>query len=343
MAGKKKKDLAEKLTTVDLVVAHIKKQMGEKGSLFCLKDENPIPEIESTSTGLLTLDYALGVWGFPRGRIIEIYGPESSGKTSLSLLAIATAQKAYPDKTAAFIDIECSFDPIWARIIGVDTDNLLVSQPDCAEDAVDLLQLLTQTGAISTVVLDSIAGLSPEAEMLGQSRDQIIGKRAELVSRTLRKIKSIALRNKTTIICLNQITRTIDLFSKEITVGGNALKFYASQRMRIKQLGQITRGEDIIGVEEEVTIKKNKVAPPFRVAKLSLFYENGFSPAASIADAVWDTGIIERSGAWINYKDLKVQGRDNFVKAVMKSEQLQKDLRKEYQELMTQPKVQLLE
>lgn len=316
MAKKSEKpEMAEKSTTSEgklkalgLAMDQITNQFGA-GSIMKLGDAHKV-DVELISSGALSLDLALG-GGYPKGRILEIYGPESSGKTTLTLHAIAEVQKA--GGTAAFIDAEHALDPAYARRLGVDTDNLLVSQPDNGEQALEIAETLVRSNAVDLVVVDSVAALVPQAEIDGDMGDSHMGLQARLMSQALRKLTGIINKSKTTVIFINQIRMKIGVMfgNPETTTGGNALKFYASVRMDIRRTGQIKEGEDIVGNRTKVKIVKNKIAPPFRVAEFDIMYNEGISLTGDVLDLAVIHGIVGKSGAWFDYNDAKIgQGRE---------------------------------
>jgi recombination protein RecA len=272
--------------------------------------ESPHAVVETISTGSLSLDLALG-GGLPRGRVIEIYGPESSGKTTATLHVIAEAQKM--GGTAAFIDAEHALDPSYAKRIGVDIDNLLLSQPDNGEQALEIAETLVRSNAVDVVVIDSVAALVPRAEIEGDMGDSLPGLQARLMSQALRKLAGVISRSKTTVIFINQIRMKIGIMfgNPETTAGGNALKFYASVRMDIRRIGQIKQGDKVIGSRTRVKVVKNKVAPPFKEAEFDIMYNEGISKSGDILDLAADRDIVEKSGAWYAYKGEKIgQGRE---------------------------------
>ena len=292
-------------------LGQIEKQFG-KNTVMRLGDPMSIQKIEAVSTGSLGLDIALGIGGLPKGRIIEIYGPESSGKTTLTLQAIAECQKA--GGTAAFIDAEHALDPSYARKLGVDIDNLLISQPDHGEQALEIADMLVRSGAIDMIVIDSVAALTPKAEIEGEMGDSHMGLQARLMSQALRKITGNAKRSNCMVIFINQIRMKIGVMfgSPETTTGGNALKFYASVRLDIRRIGQIKDGESIIGSETKVKVVKNKVAPPFREALFQILYGQGTNRLGELVDLAAGEDIIQKSGAWYAYQGNKIgQGKAN--------------------------------
>ena len=288
----------------------IEKQFG-KGSVMRMGDVAASRDIDVVSTGSLGLDIALGCGGLPRGRVVEIYGPESSGKTTLTLHAIAEIQKQ--GGTAAFIDAEHALDPAYARRLGVDTDNLLVSQPDNGEQALEIAETLVRSNAVDLVVVDSVAALVPQAEIEGEMGDSHMGLQARLMSQALRKLTGIINKSNTTVIFINQIRMKIGVMfgNPETTTGGNALKFYASVRLDIRRTGQIKNGEEIVGNRTKVKVVKNKIAPPFRVAEFDIMYNQGISKTGDVLDLAVLHNIVGKSGAWFDYADAKIgQGRE---------------------------------
>lgn len=297
-----------KLKALGLAMDQITKQFGD-GSIMKLGEAHKV-DIELIPSGALSLDLALG-GGYPKGRIIEIYGPESSGKTTLTLHAIAEVQRA--GGTAAFIDAEHALDPAYAKKLGVDTDNLLVSQPDNGEQALEIAETLVRSSAVDLVVVDSVAALVPQAEIDGDMGDSHMGLQARLMSQALRKLTGIINKSKTTVIFINQIRMKIGVMfgNPETTTGGNALKFYASVRIDIRRIGQIKNGEEIIGNRTKVKIVKNKIAPPFRVAEFDIMYNEGISNTGDVLDLAVQHEIVGKSGAWFDYADAKIgQGRE---------------------------------
>ncbi|MDB5187083.1 MAG: recA [Candidatus Saccharibacteria bacterium] len=297
-----------KLKALGLAMDQITKQFGD-GSIRRLGDTARV-DVELVSSGSLSVDLALG-GGYPKGRIIEIYGPESSGKTTLTLHAIAEVQKN--GGTAAFIDAEHALDPAYARRLGVDTDNLYVSQPDNGEQALEIAETLVRSNAVDLVVVDSVAALVPQAEIDGDMGDSHMGLQARLMSQALRKLTGIINKSQTTVIFINQIRMKIGVMfgNPETTTGGNALKFYASVRLDIRRTGQIKVGEDIVGNRTKVKVVKNKIAPPFRVAEFDIMYNEGISKTGDVLDLAVQHGIVGKAGAWFDYADAKIgQGRE---------------------------------
>ena len=292
------------------VLAQLDKQFG-KGTVMRLGDQTTEHDIQAISTGSLGLDIALGIGGLPRGRIVEIYGPESSGKTTLTLHVIAEAQKA--GGTAAFIDAEHALDPIYARKLGVNTDDLYITQPDTGEQALEIADALVRSGAFSVIVIDSVAALPPKTEIEGEMGDSHVGLQARLMSQALRKLTASINRTNCTVIFINQIRMKIGVMfgNPETTTGGNALKFYASQRVDIRRIGQIKVGDDILGNRTKIKVVKNKIAPPFRIAEFDIMYNEGISKTGDILDLAATHGIVEKSGAFYKYNGETIgQGRD---------------------------------
>ncbi len=301
----------EKNKALDAAMAQIERAFG-KGSIMRMGASSGIDQIETISSGSLGLDLALGIGGLPRGRIVEIYGPESSGKTTLALHAIAEAQKR--GGTCAFIDAEHALDPIYARKLGVDVDNLLISQPDAGEQALEIADTLVRSGAIDVLVVDSVAALVPRAELEGEMGDTHVGLHARLMSQALRKITGSVARSNTMLIFLNQIRLKIGVMfgNPETTTGGNALKFYASIRLEIRRIGQIKDRETVVGNQTRVKVVKNKLAPPFRQVEFDIMYGEGISKMGELIDLGVKANVVEKSGAWFSHDSQRIgQGREN--------------------------------
>jgi recombination protein RecA len=297
-----------KIKALGLAMESIEKQFG-KGAIMKL-GESHVQAVETTPTGALSLDIALG-GGIPKGRVVEIYGPESSGKTTLTLHAIAEVQRA--GGTAAFIDAEHALDPAYAKRIGVDVENLLLSQPDNGEQALEIVETLVRSNAVDLIVVDSVAALVPRAEIEGEMGDSLPGLQARLMSQALRKLTSVISRSKGTVIFINQIRMKIGVMfgNPETTTGGNALKFYSSVRMDIRRIGQIKQGDEVIGNRTRVKVVKNKIAPPFRQAEFDIMYNQGISVSGDVLDLAAESDIVEKSGAWYAYNGAKIgQGRE---------------------------------
>ena len=300
-----------KVKALSAALGQIEKQFG-KGAVMRLGDAGVVQQVEAIPTGSLGLDIALGIGGVPRGRVIEIYGPESSGKTTLSLQILAEAQKL--GGAAAFIDAEHALDPLYARKLGVNIDDLLVSQPDSGEQALEIADMLVRSGGVDVVVIDSVAALTPKAEIEGEMGDSHMGLQARLMSQALRKLTANIKRSNTLVIFINQIRMKIGVMfgNPETTTGGNALKFYASVRLDIRRIGAIKKGEEVIGNQTRVKVVKNKLAPPFRQCEFDIIYNEGISKEGELIDIGSENGIVEKSGAWYSFKKERIgQGKDN--------------------------------
>ncbi|HEX4196735.1 MAG TPA: recombinase RecA [Caulobacteraceae bacterium] len=312
------RDEADKQRALEAALAQIDRAFG-KGSVMKLGDKGKIVEIESISTGSLGLDLALGIGGLPKGRVVEIYGPESSGKTTLALHVVAEVQKQ--GGTAAFVDAEHALDPSYAHKLGVNLDDLLVSQPDTGEQALEITDTLVRSGAVDVIVIDSVAALTPRAEIEGEMGDSLPGLQARLMSQALRKLTASISKAGTLVIFINQIRMKIGVMygSPETTTGGNALKFYASVRLDIRRIGSVKLRDEIIGNNVRVKVVKNKVAPPFREVEFDIMYGQGISKLGEIIDLGVKAGVVEKSGSWFSYNSQRIgQGRDNareFLKA----------------------------
>ncbi|AUR51681.1 recombinase RecA [Aquella oligotrophica] len=301
----------DKAKALQVALAQIEKQFG-KGSIMRMDDKQVEKDLQVVSTGSLGLDLALGVGGLPRGRIVEIFGPESSGKTTLCLSVVAQMQKI--GGTCAYIDAENALDPVYARKLGVKVDELLISQPDTGEQALEIADMLVRSGGIDVIVVDSVAALTPKAELEGEMGDSHMGLQARLMSQALRKLTANIKRTNTLVIFINQIRMKIGVMfgSPETTTGGNALKFYASIRLDIRRVGSIKKGEDILGNETRVKVVKNKVAPPFKQADFEILYGEGISRLGEVIDLGVSNNLVEKSGAWYSYNGQKIgQGKEN--------------------------------
>ncbi len=304
-------DDKEKQRLLGVTLGQIEKQFG-KGAIQRLGSHDASVAVSVISTGSVSLDYALGTGGFPRGRIVEIYGPESSGKTTLALQAVAQAQKA--GGMAAFVDVEHALDPIYARKLGVDVDNLLVSQPDYAEQALEIASALISSNAIDILIVDSVAALVPKAELEGEMGDSFVGVHARLMSQAMRKLTGIVARSNTCLIFINQIREKIGVMfgSPETTTGGRALKFYSSVRVDIRRIAAIKDGDVVVGNRTKVKVVKNKLAPPFREAEFDIMYGEGISASGDLLDLAVAQNIVEKSGSWYSYNGERIgQGREN--------------------------------
>ncbi|MDK9709556.1 recombinase RecA [Acidaminobacter sp.] len=319
-------DNKERLKALDNVLSQIEKQFG-KGSIMRLGDENARTNIESIPTGALELDIALGIGGIPKGRIIEIYGPESSGKTTVSLHVLAEAQKR--GGIAAFIDAEHALDPVYAKNIGVDTDNLILSQPDTGEQALEIVDALVRSGAVDVIVVDSVAALVPKAEISGEMGDSHMGLQARLMSQALRKLTGIISKSQTSVIFINQLRMKIGVMfgNPETTTGGNALKFYASVRLDVRRIDSIKQDNEVVGNRTRVKVVKNKVAPPFKQAEFDIMYGTGISKEGSVLDVAVTAGIVNKAGAWFSYNGERLgQGRENVKKLFVENPALMDEI-----------------
>ncbi len=324
-------DNSEKRKALEAALGQIEKQFG-KGSIMKLGEYKAM-EVEAIPTGALSLDIALGIGGIPRGRIIEIFGPESSGKTTLALHAIAEAQKMGGE--AAFIDAEHALDPIYAKHLGVDIDNLIVSQPDTGEQALEIAEALTRSGAIDVIVVDSVAALVPKAEIDGDMGDSHVGLQARLMSQALRKLAGVINKSKTVIIFINQLREKVGIMfgNPETTPGGRALKFYSSVRLDIRKIENIKTDGEVTGARARVKVIKNKVAPPFREAEFDIVYGKGISKEGNIVDLAVNLNLIEKSGAWFSYNGSKIgQGRENAKQFIKDNKAIAKELEEKIRE-----------
>ncbi len=304
------KEETSKNKAIDMAVSHIEKLFG-KGSIMKL-GEKPLEEVPVVPTGSISLDMALGIGGLPRGRVVEIYGPEASGKTTLALHVVAEIQKA--GGIAAFIDAEHALDVFYARKIGVNTDDLLISQPDTGEQALEIAEILVRSSAVEAVVVDSVAALVPRAEIEGEMGDAHMGLQARLMSQALRKLTATIGKSMTTVIFINQIRQKIGIMfgNPETTTGGNALKFYASVRLDIRRIASIKDGQDVVGSRTRVKVVKNKLAPPFKEVEFDIIFGEGISREGDVLDLAVDLGIVEKAGTWYSYGDSRIgQGREN--------------------------------
>ena len=318
-------------------LGQIEKQFG-KGAVMRMGDNSAARNIEVISTGSLTLDIALGVGGLPRGRVIEIYGPESSGKTTMTLHTIAECQKA--GGTAAFIDAEHALDPGYAEKLGVQIDDLLVSQPDNGEQALEIADMLVRSGSVDLVIVDSVAALTPRAEIEGDMGDSHMGLQARLMSQALRKLTANIQKSKTMVIFINQIRMKIGVMfgSPETTTGGNALKFYASVRMDIRRIGGIKKGDEIVGNSTRIKVVKNKMAPPFKEAEFEILYGQGVSHEGELIDLGVREGLINKAGSWYSYQDNKIgQGKDNVRTYLLENPEIADTIEKQLREKLLKP------
>ena len=329
MAGKSTASAAEnKERALEQALEQIQKQYG-KGAIMKLGEEGLTGSVDVISTGSISLDLATGVGGYPRGRIIEIYGPESSGKTTLTLHAIAEAQKA--GGKAAFIDAEHALDPVYAKNLGVDVDELLVSQPDTGEQALEICEMLARSGAIDLIVIDSVAALVPKAEIQGEMGDSHVGLHARLMSQALRKIAGTVNKTNTCVIFINQLREKIGVMfgNPETTTGGRALKFYASMRLDVRKIETLKRGDEMLGNRTRVKIVKNKVAPPFKKSEFDIMYGTGISLAGDVLDTAVEAKIVDKAGSWYSYNGERIgQGRENVKDYLQSHEEMLEEIRK---------------
>ena len=329
--NRRKNQNSEKMKALEAALGQIEKQFG-KGSVMKLGDVTAM-EVEAIPTGALSLDIALGIGGIPRGRIVEVYGPESSGKTTLALHMIAEAQKLGGE--AAFIDAEHALDPVYAKHLGVDIDNLIVSQPDTGEQALEITEALVRSGAIDVVVVDSVAALVPKAEIDGDMGDSHIGLQARLMSQALRKLAGVINKSKCVVIFINQLREKVGVMfgNPETTAGGRALKYYASVRLDIRKIENIKQDGEVIGNRARVKVVKNKVAPPFREAEFDIVYGKGISKEGNILDIAVNLDIIEKSGSWFGYNGERIgQGRENVKKYLVDNPEVMEEVEKKIRE-----------
>ena len=328
------KDISDRQKALELALSQIEKQFG-KGSIMRLGGQVKT-DIEAIPTGALTLDLALGVGGLPRGRVIEIFGPEASGKTTLTLSVIKEIQKK--KGVAAFIDAEHAFDSNYAKIIGVNLDEMLISQPDTGEQALEIAETLVRSNAVDLVVIDSVAALTPRAEIEGEMGDAHMGLQARLMSQALRKLTGAISKSRTTVIFINQIREKIGVMfgSPETTPGGRALKFYASVRLDLRRIATLKSGDNVIGNRVRARVVKNKVAPPFKEAEFEILHDEGIAKSGSVLDAGINLGIVEKSGTWLSFNAEKLgQGRDAAIKTLKEQPKLQEGIEKEVRKKIT--------
>ncbi|WP_115991051.1 recombinase RecA [Cohnella lupini] len=325
--------MSDRRAALDMALRQIEKQFG-KGSVMKL-GENPQLAVETVSSGVLALDIALGIGGYPRGRIIEVYGPESSGKTTVSLHAIAEVQRA--GGTAAFIDAEHALDPVYARNLGVNIDELLLSQPDTGEQALEIAEALVRSGAVDIIVVDSVAALVPKAEIEGDMGDSFVGLQARLMSQAMRKLSGAVSKSKCLAIFINQLREKIGVMfgNPETTPGGRALKFYASVRLDVRRVEAIKQGNDVVGNRTKIKVVKNKVAPPFKQADVDIMYGEGISKVGSIIDIGAEQDIIQKSGAWFSYNSERLgQGRENAKQYLKDNPEVSDKIEKQIREAL---------
>lgn len=326
--------MSDKKKAIELAISQIEKQFG-KGSVMKLGD-NPKLNVESISSGCIDLDLALGIGGVPRGRIVEIYGPESSGKTTVALHIVAEAQRNGGE--AAFIDVEHALDPVYAKNLGVDINNLIVAQPDTGEQALEICETLVRSGAIDVIVVDSVAALVPKAEIDGDMGDAHVGLQARLMSQALRKLTGAINKSKTCAIFINQLREKVGVMfgNPETTPGGRALKFYSSVRLEVRKVENLKMGNDVVGTRTRVKVVKNKVAPPFKQAEFDIMYGEGISREGSVLDAAANNDIVLKSGAWYSYGDTRIgQGRENAKQYLKDNPALTQELENKIRELFS--------
>ena len=326
-----------KQKALDATISTIEKQFG-KGSIMRLDNEASVKNVDAIPTGSIALDHALGVGGFPRGRVIEVYGPEASGKTTLALHAIAETQRS--GGITAFVDAEHAFDPSYAKGLGIKNEDLLISQPDYGEQALEIVDQLIRSSAVDMVVVDSVAALTPKAELDGEMGDTHVGLQARLMSQALRKITATVSKSKTTVIFINQLRMKIGVpsyMSPETTSGGNALKFYCSVRLDVRRIASLKTSENVIGNRVRVKVVKNKVAPPFREAEMDIIFGKGISKFGELIDLGVEFGLVDKAGAWFSYSGERIgQGKDNAQKFLQSNSDLGKKLEKEVKEKISQ-------
>ncbi len=328
------RNISDRQKALELALAQIEKQFG-KGSIMKLGGEVKV-NVETIPTGALTLDWALGVGGLPRGRVIEIFGPEASGKTTISLSAAKEIQKK--GGVVAFIDAEHALDSTFAKIIGVNLDELLISQPDTGEQALEIAETLVRSNAVDLVIIDSVAALTPRAEIEGEMGDSHIGLQARLMSQALRKLTGAISKSRTCVIFINQLREKIGVMfgSPEITPGGRALKFYASVRLDVRRIATVKEGDNVIGSRVRVRVVKNKVAPPFKEAEFEILHNEGIAKTGAVLDAAVNLAIIEKSGTWLSFQNEKLgQGRDAAIKSLKEKPKLQEEIEKEVRKKIT--------
>ena len=322
-----------KQKALDATISTIEKQFG-KGAIMRMDNESTVKNVEAISTGSIGLDHALGVGGFPRGRVIEVYGPEASGKTTLALHAIAETQRS--GGITAFVDAEHAFDPTYAKGLGIKNEDLLISQPDYGEQALEIVDQLIRSSAVDMIVIDSVSALTPKAELDGEMGDTHVGLQARLMSQALRKITATVSKSKTTVIFINQLRMKIGVpsyMSPETTSGGNALKFYCSVRLDVRRIASLKTSENVIGNRVRVKVVKNKVAPPFREAEMDIIFGKGISKFGELIDLGVEFGLVDKAGAWFSYSGERIgQGKDNAQKFLQSNSDLGKKLEKEVKE-----------